>query len=101
MKVKVTKTMTAALNKHFPEWSFSFLRLSQDAYRTEVDYSCIDNYQDWDYTRNCMNVIRLDYPATDYALPRFITTNDLLNICRHSNGTLESFMDAAYQELAI
>jgi len=101
MKVKATKTMTAALNKHFPEWSFTFLRLSQEAYTTSVSYSLMENFQDWDYTRNCMNVIRLDYPATDYALPRFITTNDLINICRHSDGTLESFMNAAYQELAI
>lgn len=102
MKVKITKKMVNEIKKAFAKiekvknYDVEYVKMSSRQYNYCVDF---DN-KSMDYDYNWLNgewvVIKILYPNEYYAMPKYITTVDLLNIFRKSNKTLDGFM----QELA-
>lgn len=93
MKVKATKVMADFLRKSTGKRDFTIslekmterqfaLCVSIETYRHTADYN----------PETCLfNVIKITYPPEYWAMPRYITTADLLNIFKHSNKTAEGF----------
>lgn len=85
MKVQATKVMAAALSEAIKEtgknWSFSLVKLSERAYNLNVGSSIYPEI-DFDWNTEKFKVILLSYSPNDYAMPAYITTPDLVKICR-------------------
>lgn len=83
MKVKVSKTFAAYINKAAKELGFkveaSVVTMSGRAYKMNVS---MDLYEaegtgDYDYVEDEAKAIRVEYPAEYYAMPKYITTAEL------------------------
>ena len=93
MKVQATKVMADFLRKSIGKRDFTIslekmterqfaLRVSIETYRHTADYNA---------ATGLFNVIKITYPSDFWAMPRYITTADLLYIFKHSNKTAEGF----------
>lgn len=104
MKVKVTKTMAAAIKKSmramYPAVTVSLETYKPDVYSRNVG-SVWENEQDYDYSSGQFKCIRIVYPDEYYAMPRYLTTRELRYIAGRCNGTLDGFMHAVKQAIEI
>ena len=104
MKVKVTKTMAAAIKKSmrtmYPCVTVSMQTYKPDTYSWYVG-SVWENEQDYDYTSGQFKCIRIVYPENYYAMPRYLTTRELQRIAGRCDGTLDGFMKAVYAAIEI
>lgn len=104
MKVKVTKTMTAAIKKAmrtmYPAASITLETCKADTYSRYVG-SVWENEQDYDYTSGQFKYIRIVYPDNYYAMPRYLTTRDLQHIAGRCDGTMDGFMKAVKAAIEI
>lgn len=94
MKVKVTKTMAKELKKNFEgkEYQITFQKIPTDIYRINVSYDLIENEEDYNMEDNTFNIIKVNYPAEYYAMPRYLTSRDLRRAYRESDKTYDGFM---------
>ena len=105
MKVQATKAMSDFLNMHLNDIGrFSYVKMSPAAYELHINSAAwYYNNNDLLFDRagvNYYRVIVLEYPADLYALPAYISSNDLLNVFKHSDKTAAGFineMRAAYE----
>lgn len=94
MKLKCTKVFANLLNKWREELRIESARLvtmSAEAYERNVDYNIFNavDYGDTDYDeegRMIAKAIRIDYPCEYYAMPRFLTTKELVTEWRRMKG---------------
>lgn len=104
MKVKVTKTMAAAIKKSmrtmYPCVTVSMQTYKPDTYSWHVG-SVWENEQDYDYTSGQFKVIQIRYPDEYYSMPHYLTTRDLQRIAGKCDGTLDGFMHAVKQAIEI
>ena len=105
IKIQATKTLTNFLNDHLNDIGrFSYVKMSPAAYEVHVNNAAwYYNNNDLLYDRagfNYYRVIVLEYAPENYALPAYISTNDLLKVFKHSDKTAAGFineMRAAYE----
>lgn len=92
MRVKVSNVMIKEMKKILPEnYSIYLLEMNPELYRIHIDADIFRNESDFDYKKNVFKVIQVVYPPEYYAMPRYITTNDLHKIYKHSDGTFNGF----------
>lgn len=101
MKVKVTEVMRKYLQASIPEYRFTLEKMSRDAYAMKVDYRTEWHTTDYDFYRGYMKAIRVDYSEEYYAIPRYITTSDLVSALVASDRTAEGFVKAVKNAIAI
>ena len=107
MNIATTKTLAREMNKRRPE---CVEMISREQF-TECDYylsvglnSSTDS--DYDYNTGRYNVIEIVYKAGCYAMPRYLTTEDLIKIFRRAARnskavTLEQFAEEFNAEIEI
>ncbi len=113
MNVKVTKTMTTALNKELKArkkdgiytsiYTFDYDdTLTTNMYSTFVDdpFNAYDN-GDYKHDTNTFKTIRVIYNDDCYAVDRYITTDDLLICFNHSDKTYDGFIKAVFDDFEI
>lgn len=94
MKIKVSNPMLKALREQFPCYSFSIEKaVISDPY---LWYE-----EDYDPKSGLYRVIEVRYPAEYYALPKYITTRDLVKAFRDSDRTYDGFMKAVWRTIEI
>jgi len=95
MKVKVTNTMLKAIREISGCYmKANLVKFSPDEYAVKVDYDLFRNEQDFDYKTGMFKAIRIDYAPELYAVPRYITTRDLVQAFRGSDKTYTGFLQA-------
>lgn len=85
MRVTVSKTMAKVLAKAIKGYKIIWEEMTPREYDIYVGGLCgyYDSYR----------AIKVIYPDSYYACPRYITTNDLVKAFKSSNGTLNSFIE--------
>ena len=107
MLVQVSKKMVNELNKAAARpagVTFYYTEFSVDAFRAYVDFDLWDHENDLKFDkegRNVFKVISATYDPEYYAMPQYLTTNDLLRIYKRSNKTFDGFISAVYEEVGI
>ena len=80
-KLKCTKALATLLDKNTPkDYYINLIKLTPHQYALCVDTDIYNHENDFNATTNTFNVLEITYSPTYYALPRYITTNDLRNI---------------------
>ena len=105
MIIQASKTMSHFLNDHLKDiGSFSYVKMRPAAYNHMVNGAAwYENNNDLIFDnsgREFYRVIILEYPPEFYALPAYISSNDLLNVFKNSDKTAAGFineMRAAYE----
>lgn len=107
MYVMVSKKMASELRKYFKDkppfnkYGFQFDELSERLYALNVDMYPENHENDWQADRGLFKFIRVVYPDDYYAMPRYLTTNDLSRCFRSSDGTFKGFMEQVANEIEI
>lgn len=100
IKIKVTKKLTNELNKRAENIRFIYHELLPHDYKMRVDYDIFRNDRDYNISSGKMKTIKVVYPPEWYALPRYLTTNDLVGMVR-PDDTLESYCERVLDEVTI
>lgn len=104
MLVKVTKKMTATLNKaeKDKQMRFEYCELPVQAYERTVTYDVFRSYDwgDFDDAKSVFRFIKVNYPAECYALPKYLTTYDLHKMFR-SGMTVDDFTSEVISCVAV
>ena len=80
-KLKCTKALATLLNKNTPnDYYITLEKLTPNQYALCVDTDIYNHDNDFNATTNTFNVLKVNYQHDYYALPRYITTNDLRKI---------------------
>ena len=93
MVVKVSNTMSKALGKILKNSTVSLVKMTPDKYSVTVDYDLFRHEQDYDIKTGLFKALMIDYNPELYALPRYLTTRDLVSIFRNSDKTYEGFCE--------
>lgn len=100
MIVKVSNPMTKYIQTAFRGMASARLeKMTPDEYGRFVDYDLFSHTDDYDGTR--FKVIKVMYPCSDYAMPAYITTRDLVKAFRESDKTADGFADTLRRQYAI
>lgn len=104
MRVKVSKKITKELNKrainNYCIEFFNYLEMSPDQYAAFFIDSVFDHENDYDYNTNKMKVIQITYKPELYALPKYLTTNDLIREYRPGD-TANSYLQRVINSVLI
>lgn len=104
MVVKVSKVMTNFINKNVlngTEFKANYHEITTDIYGVLVHYDVISHGNDFNEKNGKMKVIEITYPDEYYAMPKYLTTNDLVRVFRESDKTVESFCKCLWKEIEI
>ena len=104
MQVKVSKTMVKFLNNNLLKskgYKAVFNEMTTDQYFLSVSYDIMDHENDYNYNTGKMKSIKILYPDNYYAVPRFLTTNDLVKIFKNSDKTVQGFLNELWNEIEI
>lgn len=104
MQVKVSKVMAKFLNENLLKskgYKAVFQEFTPDQYSLYVSYNIMDNENDYNYNSGKMKSIKIVYPDDYYAVPRFLTTNDLVKIFKNSDKTVSGFLVQLWNEIEI
>lgn len=99
MVVKVTKKMASVLAKEFKDYEIEYQEMTEQVYSYCVDIDSFKHENDYDFITNKFKVIKIIYPADYYALPSYLTTNDLLKCFEKSDKTYNSFIEKVKDEI--
>ena len=104
MQVKVSKTMVKFLNNNLLKskgYKAVFNEMTTDQYSLSVSYDIMENENDYNYNTGKMKSIKILYPDDYYAVPRYLTTNDLVKIFKNSDKTVSGFLNQLWNEIEI
>lgn len=101
MKVKASQVMVKELKKHIQEYSITLEKLSERAFSLYVDIDSYKHDADYNINTGLFNVIKVSYPYECYAMPKYITTADLLKVFKNSDKTLNGFIESFKEYVAI
>ena len=105
MKVLATKTMTNAINDFLKENGERkraiYETLSRWAYKCMIDFDVWANEIDYLPKTDALRVIKIVYPPEYFAMPRYLTSNDLVKIFKKSDKTYNGFMRELMDEIAL
>lgn len=105
MKVAATSTMTREINKYLTEHGEKmravYLTITPRDYEINVDYDLLRNEIDYLPASGKMRVISIIYPPEFYAMPRHLTTIDIVKIFKRTDKTFNGLMQGIADEIAI
>lgn len=109
MKVRVTKVMAKHIAKVLKENGIkveevSVVKTSERTYALLIGTSALaaaDEYGDYDWENDTYKVIRVVYPYEYYATPRYLTTEELVRICREAHNNIDMFNQGICNAIAI
>lgn len=104
MKVKVSKVMEKFINQnvaHVCGCRCHLVKMSVQSYEYNVDYNAIRNEMDYDPKTGNMKALLIEYSPESYAMPKYITTRDLLKAFKSSNKTANGFINELTDMIAI
>ena len=101
VKVMVSNPMLKIMRAALPDYRVSLEKMNQEIYRTRVNYDLFSALQDLDNRTGRIKVFRIEYPAEFYACDRYISTNELNQIFRRSNRTMDGFIESIRNECEI
>lgn len=99
MVVKVTKKMASVLAKEFKDYEIEYQEMTEQAYSYCVDIYSFNHDNDYNFITNKFKVIKVVYPSSYYALPKYLTTNDLLRLFLKSDKTYNGFIAEIKNEI--
>lgn len=108
MNIATTKTLAREMNKCRPACveMISREQLTESNYYLSVGLNSSTD-RDYDYNTGLYNVIEIIYKSSCYAMPRYLTTEDLVKIFRraarnnNNAATLEQFAEEFNAEIEI
>lgn len=109
MKVKVSKVMAKHIAKVLKEHGIRFeevsvQKMSEGLYRFQFGFNALldaDDYGDYEWGKDEYKVIRIVYPYEDYAMPTYITTKNLVEMCREAKNDIVQFNEKLCDAIAI
>lgn len=101
MKIKVTKTMTKTLQKEFENYTITLKKMYLDEYKVLVDTDYYSHDNDCNTNTYKFDVIEIKYPHYYYAMPKYLTTNDLLRCFKKSDKTYDDFINQIKKEIEV
>ena len=104
MQVKVSKTMEKFINQnvaHVCGCRCHLVKMSVQSYEYSVDYNAIRNEIDYDPKTGNMKALLIEYNPESYAMPKYITTRDLLKAFKSSNKSPGGLIKALTDMIAI
>ena len=106
MKVKVSKTFAAYINKTAKALGFkaeaSVVTMSERGYRLNVGLDAMLDAQDngdYDWAEDEYKVIRVVYPEEYYAMPKYLTTASLNKEYRRRGVTTDAELKEMVKEM--
>lgn len=103
MKILVTKTMAKELAKAFKnhkcykDCKVDFVEMGSYDFSMNVDMDTFAHEIDWDCAKGKFKVIRVLYPCDWWAMPKYLTTEDLNWAFKHSDKTYDGFIAKALE----
>lgn len=107
MQVAATTTMARMLAKACKakglDYQVRYITVSAEAYRWYIgDIYEAEDYGDWLPNTNKFRAIEICYDPNDYACPRYLTTQEIRNIRRHTNPkSAEELVDRLVEAVEI
>jgi hypothetical protein len=101
MKLKATNTLAKFLNENIKGVEIKKIELTQNNYRAYVDFDIFDHENDYNINNNTFNVLVVNYPSNYYAMPTYLTTNDLIKIYSKSNKTTQDLIEKIKEYIEI
>lgn len=104
MVVKVSKVMVKFMNENVLNGTgmvADYCEMSQQNYELYVHYDLFSHENDFNAKNGKMKAIKILYPDEYYAMPKYLTTNDLVRVFRGSDKTVESFVKCLLNEVEI
>lgn len=101
MKVKVSKTMAKQLQKNFDNYTITYKTMYLCDYKVLVDHDDYMHENDFNLNTYKFSVIVVEYPSYFYAMPKYLTTNDLLKCFRRSDKTYKGFIEEVKKEIEV
>lgn len=104
MLVKATKAMTDLLRKNLKLECVDLIKLckfSESEFTQLVDYNSYNHICDYSLTTEKFSVIKIIYKSENYANPTYLTTKDLLRCFERSDKSIDSFINAVANVVAI
>jgi hypothetical protein len=104
MLVKATKAMTDLLRKNLNLECIEMIKLckfSESEFSRLVDYNSYNRICDYSLTTGKFSVIKIIYKSENYANPAYLTTKDLLRCFNRSDKSIDSFINAIADAVAI
>ena len=100
MKVKATKRMANEIQKQ-TGYLASLVKYTYDEFVRFVSIYPEREMRDYDIETGKFSAIRIDYPAEEYACPRYLTTSELANIYYGCDGSVNDFFRAVKDAIEI
>lgn len=101
MLVKATNPMTKLLNANLNQYVFRLEKFTPHQFKMFVDIDDYKHENDYNPASGKLQAIKVIYPGEFYALPRYLTTNDLIKAFRSSDKTIKGFLQAVKDEIEI
>lgn len=104
MLVKATKAMTDLLRKNLNLKCIDLIKLckfSESEFSRLVDYDSYNHICDYSLATGKFSVIKIIYKSGNYANSVYLTTKDLLRCFERSNKSIDSFINAVADVVAI
>jgi hypothetical protein len=101
MKLKATNTLAKFLNENIKGVEIKKIELTQNNYRAYVDFDIFDHENDYNINNNTFNVLVVNYPSNYYAMPTYLTTNDLIKLYNKSNKTTQDLIEKIKEYIEI
>lgn len=104
MLVKATKAMTDLLRKNLNLECIEMIKLckfSESEFSRLVDYNSYNHICDYSLTTGKFSVIKIIYKSENYANSTYLTTKDLLRCFNRSDKSIDSFINAVANVVAI
>lgn len=102
MKVCLTKTMAKEIKKNCKDIiaAAALVEFTPEKYRLLVDYNG-GLFMDYNMNTGNIKAIKISYPESFYACPRYITSKDLRRVFEASNKTYTGFFERIREEIEI
>lgn len=108
MRLTTTKTLAKVLqdyarkNEKTKDYKIYKTTMSERTFSLYVDIDTYNHDNDFDFVKDCYNVIVIEYPQDFYACNKYITTNDLTKIYnKMQEKTLDNFIKQFFDYIEI
>lgn len=105
MNITTSKTFANFLQTEIKRrkipYIIEWLQLDEDRFKWFVDFNIFAHKKDYHMDVKKFNVISVIYPPDYYAPQKYLTTKDLTNIYRKSDGSIDGFMRVLINEIEI
>ena len=101
MKIKASKIMSKQLQKSFDNYTITYKTMYPCDYKVLVDHDDYIHENDFNLNTYKFSVIVVEYPSYFYAMPKYLTTNDLLRCFKKSDKTYDDFINQIKNQIEV